>query len=225
MSRSTTVFATCVLAAGIMTLSACTTINPYTREEQTSKAVKGAAIGSVLGAVLGAATADKDKRKERALKGAGIGALSGAGVGYYMDTQEARLRKKLEGSGVSVTRDGENIILNMPSNITFETNSYSLKPEFFDVLDSVALVLNEYEKTLVSVAGHTDSTGSDEYNQTLSRHRATTVAMYLQNAKVAAERMSAVGYGEKYPVASNDSDAGRAQNRRVEITLEPIVEK
>lgn len=225
MPRSTSLFATCALTASVMALSACTTINPYTREEQTSKAVTGAAIGSVLGAVLGAATADKDKRKERALKGAGIGALSGAGVGYYMDTQEARLRKKLEGSGVSVTRDGDNIILNMPSNITFETNSYALKPEFFDALDSVALVLNEYEKTLVNVAGHTDSTGSDEHNMTLSRHRATTVAMYLQNTKVAAERMSAVGYGEKYPVAGNDTETGRAKNRRVEITLEPIVEK
>ena len=126
-SRSLGTLAVC----GLLTLSACSTINPYTKEEQVSKSAKGAMIGSVLGAILGAATGDKDKRKERALKGAGIGALSGAGVGYYMDVQEAKLRQKLDGTGVSVTRDGDNIILNLPSNITFESNSYSLNPAFF----------------------------------------------------------------------------------------------
>ncbi|OGT19525.1 MAG: cell envelope biogenesis protein OmpA, partial [Gammaproteobacteria bacterium RBG_16_57_12] len=198
------------------------TINPYTGEKQTAKATSGAVVGSVLGAIVGAATADREDRKKRALQGAGVGALAGGGVGLYMDQQEAKLRQKLEGTGVGVTRSGNDIALNMPSNITFESNSYSLKPEFFEVLQSVALVLKEYKSTLVTIAGHTDSTGSDDLNMTLSRHRATTVAMFLQGEGVDAARMSATGYGEQQPVASNDTPEGRAQNRRVEIRLEPI---
>ena len=212
-----------ILISGLL-LSACSTINPYTGEKQTAKGTKGAVIGSVLGAILGAATADKKDRKERALKGAGIGAITGGGVGYYMDVQEAKLRQELQGSGVGVSRDGDNIILNMPGNITFGSGSYSLRPEFFDVLDSVGLVLNEYKSTLISIAGHTDSTGSDDDNLVLSRNRATTVAMYLQNVGVSPERMAAQGYGESYPVASNDTAQGRQQNRRVELKLEPITE-
>lgn len=208
-----------VVALGV---SGCSTINPYTGEKQTAKATSGAMIGAAAGAILGAATADKSKRKERALKGGAIGAIAGGGVGYYMDTQEAKLREKLQGSGVSVTRSGDNIILNMPSAITFDVNSSALKPNFFNVLDSVVLVLKEYESTLVTVAGHTDSSGADDYNMTLSQQRAQTVAQYLNNQGVVAERLAAVGYGESRPVAGNDSAEGKALNRRVEITLDPI---
>lgn len=210
-----------VVALGV---SGCSTINPYTGEKQTSKAASGAMIGGAVGAILGAATGDKASRKQRALKGAGIGAIAGGGVGVYMDTQEAKLRQQLEGTGVSVTRNGDNIILNMPSAITFDVNSAALKGDFFSVLDSVNLVLKEYKSTLVTVAGHTDSSGADDYNMSLSQQRAQTVAQYLNNKGVATERLAAVGYGESQPVASNNTADGKARNRRVEITLDPITQ-
>ncbi|MBI5451646.1 MAG: OmpA family protein [Gammaproteobacteria bacterium] len=213
-----------IVCSTLLALPACSTINPYTGEQQTSKASKGAAIGAVAGAILGAATAKKSDRKKAVLRGAGIGAITGGGVGYYMDTQEAKLRQKLEGTGVGVARNGDNIDLIMPGDITFATNSYGLNPEFFEVLDSVALVLKEYKSTLVTVIGHTDSTGGDQLNQTLSEKRAMTVASYLQTKGVVNERLAASGMGEKQPVASNDSAAGRAKNRRVEIKLEPITQ-
>jgi outer membrane protein OmpA-like peptidoglycan-associated protein len=141
-----------------------------------------------------------------------------------MDTQEAKLREKMEGTGVSVTRNGDNIILNMPSNITFEVDSYALRSEFMNTLNGVAMVLNEYKSTLVTIAGHTDSTGTAEHNMELSRNRALAVAQYLQGQNVALERLAATGYGETRPIASNDTPEGRAQNRRVEITLDPITQ-
>jgi outer membrane protein OmpA-like peptidoglycan-associated protein len=204
-------------------VSACTTLDPYTREEKTSNLAKGAAIGAVAGAVIGIATGDDaTERRQRALVGAGIGGLSGAAIGNYMDQQEAELRRKLEGTGVSVTRHGDNITLNMPGNVTFATDSSSLNPQFFDVLNSVALVLKEYQKTLIEVAGHTDSRGDAAYNQRLSVQRASTVAQYLISQGIDPQRVVTQGYGENYPIASNDTEAGRAQNRRVELTLVPI---
>ncbi|MCW8908730.1 MAG: OmpA family protein [Sedimenticola sp.] len=215
----------CLLASGVL-LQACTTVDPYTREEKTSSATKGAAIGAAVGAVLGIATSDDKKdRKERALKGAGIGALAGGGVGYYMDVQEAKLRQRLENTGVSVTRSGDNIILNMPSNITFEVDKSYVKPGFVDTLDSVSLVLNEYTSTMIEVAGHTDSTGSDAYNQRLSQERADAVRQVLISQGVQAVRIDTVGYGESRPIASNGTASGRQQNRRVELTLLPYVER
>ena len=208
-----------------VSLIACTTINPYTEEKQTSKAAGGAAIGGAVGAILGAATASKGKRAERALIGAGVGAVAGGGAGYYMDVQEAKLRQKLQGTGVHVVRSGNDIRLVMPGDVTFETDSASLDPKFFSVLDSVATVLQEYKSTLVTVAGYTDSTGTSEHNQVLSEKRAATVALYLSNRGVAKERLAAVGHGESNPVAGNDTAEGRSKNRRVEITLEPITEK
>jgi outer membrane protein OmpA-like peptidoglycan-associated protein len=206
-------------------LQACTTVDPYTREEKTSKATTGAMIGAVAGAVLGIATSkDKKKRKERALKGAGIGAIAGGGVGYYMDVQEAKLRQRLENTGVSVTREGDNIILNLPGNITFEVDKSDLKPNFVEVLDSVALVLKEYKSTMIEVAGHTDSTGSDSYNQLLSQQRAQSVSNVLVQSGVEGVRIDTVGYGEKMPTASNKTPNGRQQNRRVELTLLPYAE-
>ncbi|MEE3388861.1 MAG: YMGG-like glycine zipper-containing protein, partial [Pseudomonadota bacterium] len=156
-------FIGCLALAGAVSLQAgCSTINPYTGEKQTSKAGMGAGIGAVTGALIGIATSDSAKeRKERALKGAGIGAVAGGGVGYYMDVQEAKLREKMEGAGVSVTRDGDNIILNMPGNLTFDTDSTTVKPSFRPVLDAVSEVLKEYKSTMIQVAGHTDSTGGD----------------------------------------------------------------
>jgi len=211
-----------VLAA----LTACTTLDPYTREEKTSNAAKGAAIGAAAGVAVGLISGDdSSERKKRALILGGVGALSGAGVGYYMDQQEMKLRQKLEGTGVSVTRIGDNITLNMPGNITFAVDSADISASFYAVLDSVALVLDEYDKTLVEVAGHTDSTGSAQHNQALSERRADSVATYLRSRGVSNDRLIAVGGGENYPVASNDTPAGRQLNRRVEITIVPLTKE
>jgi outer membrane protein OmpA-like peptidoglycan-associated protein len=223
MSKSfAKVLTTILLAVSLLSMPACTTVNPYTGEKQTSKATEGAAIGGALGVILGAATASKGHRTEGALIGGGIGAIAGGGAGYYMDVQEAKLRQKLEGTGVRVAREGNDIRLIMPGDITFATNSSDLNSQFFEVLDSVAIVLQEYKSTLVTVAGYTDSTGSTEHNQKLSERRAATVAMYLNGRGVTKERLAAIGYGKQNPVASNDTPQGRAKNRRVEITLEPI---
>jgi outer membrane protein OmpA-like peptidoglycan-associated protein len=218
------IFVCCLLAA-VVALQACTTVNPYTREEQTSKATKGAAWGAAAGALAGILSGDGSReRKERALKGAGIGAITGTGVGYYMDVQETKLRQKLDRTGVSVTRDGDNIVLNMPANITFEVDRAQVKPDFVEVLDSVAEVLKQYKSTLIQVAGHTDSTGSDSYNQRLSQQRAQAVGYELIKLNVQPERIETIGYGESRPIASNSSPSGRQQNRRVELYLVPITQ-
>lgn len=205
-------------------LSGCTTLDAYTGESQVSNTSKGAIAGGLIGAVLGAATAPKDERAKRALIGAGIGGVAGGGVGLYMDRQEAELREELTGTGVQVVRTEEGQIdLIMPGNITFATDSSDVKAEFMNTLQSVAKVVQEYENTLVTIEGHTDSTGSESYNQMLSEQRAASVAEVLLSSGVAFERVAAEGYGELRPVASNDTSAGRAQNRRVEISLDAIV--
>ncbi|MZR61814.1 OmpA family protein [Alcanivorax sp. DP30] len=215
-------FAGSLVLASAVAFAGCSTINPYTGEKQTSKATSGAAIGAVAGALIGIATSDSAKeRKERALAGAGIGAVTGGGVGYYMDVQEAKLRQKMEGAGVSVTRDGDNIILNMPGNLTFDTDSSTVKSSFAPVLEAVAEVLEEYESTMIQVAGHTDSTGGDRYNLLLSQQRAQAVANQLGSHGVQQVRMDVVGFGETQPIASNGTPGGREQNRRVELTLMP----
>lgn len=204
-------------------LGACTTLDPYTREEKTSNATRNAAIGAAIGAVVGLISGDDAvERRQRALIGAGVGALAGGAVGYYMDRQEAELRAQLESSGVSVTRIGDNITLNMPGNITFATASSDLNPAFFEVLGSVSTVLSKYEKTVVEVAGHTDSDGSVEYNQALSERRAGSVAAYLSSQGILGQRIITVGQGELRPVADNNSAAGKQANRRVELTLVPL---
>ena len=204
-------------------ISGCETLDPYTQESKTSNATKGAVIGAVSGAVVGLISGDDAvERRQHAMIGAGIGALAGGSVGYYMDQQEAKLRAELEGTGVSVYRDGDNITLNMPGNVTFATDSSDLSPEFFKVLVSVSKVLEEFDQTVVEVAGHTDSRGSETYNQTLSESRAASVAEYLDAQGVIDQRMITVGMGELRPVADNATTSGRQANRRVEITLVPI---
>ncbi|RMF94694.1 MAG: cell envelope biogenesis protein OmpA [Gammaproteobacteria bacterium] len=208
---------------GSLLLGACTTLDPYTREQKTSNVAKGAAIGAAGGAVVGLITGDDaSERKKNALLGAGIGALGGAAVGYYMDQQELKLRKQLEGTGVSVTRVGDNITLNMPGNVTFAVDSADISANFYPVLDSVAEVLKEFDKSFVEIAGHTDSTGPEAYNQLLSEKRAQSVASYLVSRGVRADRFIVVGAGESRPIASNDTPEGRALNRRVEITIVPL---
>ena len=220
-------------------VTGCETLDAYTREEQTSNATKGALIGAAAGAVVGLISGDDAvERRQRALIGAGVGALAGGAVGYYMDQQEAKLRAELEGTGVSVTRIGDNITLNMPGNVTFETDSAGLNAEFFDVtfatdssdlspaffevLNSVTKVLKEFDQTVVEVAGHTDSTGSEVYNQSLSERRAGSVSQYLQAHNISAQRLITIGMGELRPVADNGTAEGRQANRRVEMTMVPV---
>ena len=216
-----------LIMIAIVSLSGCTTFDAYTGEEKTSNTAKGAGIGAGIGLVI-AYLDNKDKsskkRQKRMLEAAGIGAIAGGGIGYYMDTQEAKLRKILRETGVSVERDGDNINLIMPGNITFVTAGHDLNADFHEVLDSVIIVLQEFNKTIIVSAGHTDSRGSDEYNQGLSERRANSVAQYLLTKGVVEARIDAVGFGESDPIADNGSAEGRSLNRRVELSLLPITE-
>jgi len=206
----------------IFTLTACSTVNPYTEEKQTSKLAIGAGIGAASGAVIGLITADSKDRRKNALIGAGIGALAGGGIGYYMDVQEAKLRQRLRNSGVSVTRAGNRIMLNMPGNVTFDTGRAEINANFYEVLNSVAVVLKEYEKTTVDVIGHTDSVGAETYNQRLSENRARSVAEYLTSQGILPARLLIAGMGEAQPIASNSTPEGRSQNRRVNLQVVPL---
>ncbi|MEJ2532334.1 MAG: OmpA family protein [Halioglobus sp.] len=204
-----------VIAAAFTLLAACTT-NPYTGEQQASKtAAYGAGAAAVCG-LVGAIESGKHARN--AALGCGI---VGAGVGAYMDAQENKLRAQLQGTGVQVVREGDNIRLIMPGNITFETDSYNLRPDFYPVLNSVATVLAKYADTAIRVSGHTDNTGGRQYNQTLSEKRAGSVAEYLTAQGVARQRMVVQGQAFDQPIADNATAAGRAQNRRVEIYILP----
>ena len=204
-----------IAAAGTLLLTACTT-NPYTGEQQASNdATYGAGAAAVCGLV---GAIDSGKHARNAALGCGI---VGAGVGAYMDVQEAKLREQLEGTGVRVVREGDNNRLVMPGNITFQTDSYNLRGDFYPVLNSVGEVLAKYADTRILVSGHTDNTGSHKYNQTLSERRASSVADYLVTQDVARSRMLVQGMAFDQPVADNSTAAGRAQNRRVEIDILP----
>jgi len=200
----------------------CMSTDPYTGEQKTSNTAKGAGIGAVAGAVLGAATSSKGDRKKGILTGAALGGAVGAGSGFYMDKQEAKLREQLASSGVRVQREGDNIRLIMPGNITFATNSAQINGGFHQTLDSINVVLKEYQKTQVKISGHTDSTGNSERNQTLSEDRAESVRQYLVSGGLKAGRVQTAGYGSRRPIADNGSAAGREQNRRVELELLPL---
>ena len=209
------------LAAGLV--AGCQTTDPYTGEQKTSSATVGALIGAGAGAAIGMISGrDAKQRRQRALVGAGVGALGGGAVGAYMDQQENELRKQMRDSGVTVTRKGDDIILNMPGNVTFRTGSADLNAQFFKVLDGVALVAKKYDKTIIEVAGHTDNVGDASYNRQLSQRRASAVADYLVSRGVAAARMMTAAGGEEHPIASNATEQGRSANRRVEVTLAPL---
>lgn len=207
-----------VLAAGLAV--GCTTVDPYSGESKTSNTTKGAVTGAAVGAVLGAIINHDDREKGAAI-GAALGGAAGGGYGYYMDRQEAMLRQKLAGTGVSVAREGDAITLVMPGNITFDTAKFDVKAAFYPVLDSVATVLVEFDETIIHVAGFTDSVGSAVSNKTLSERRASSVSGYLMGKGITGARIDAVGYGEEYAIADNNTAEGRAQNRRVELQLVP----
>ncbi|MEZ5564304.1 MAG: OmpA family protein [Gammaproteobacteria bacterium] len=212
-----------VMAVSTLVVAGCMTYDPYTGDKQVSKTTKGAAAGAGVGAIIGLIVGDSSsERKRRAIQLAAAGGLAGGAVGNYMDRQEAKLRAQLQGTGVSVTRNGDDIILNMPGNVTFQTDSADINANFYDVLNSVAIVLKEFDKTVVDVAGHADSTGRADYNMQLSQRRAGSVSSYLAAQGINSQRLITVGYGDTRPIASNSTVEGRAQNRRVEITLQPI---
>lgn len=225
--------ATVLALVGTLILSACSTGASYVRSDPSgnpppdrqgmSRTGRGALIGSAIGAAAGLLSGDSaTERRQHAMVGAGIGALGGAAIGNYQDRQERALRERTAGTGIDVKRDGDNITLNLPDNVTFDFNKYELKPQFYPALNEVARTLAEYNQTMIEVVGHTDSIGSEAVNQRLSEQRAQAVGNYLMGQGVQYERMEMVGMGKRYPVASNDTDAGRAQNRRVEIRVIPL---
>lgn len=207
------------MCAIVALVAGCTTVNPYTGQTQTSKAVWGTAIGAATGAATGALVAGNSGKG--ALVGGLAGAALGAGTGYYLDVQAAELRQELASTGVQVVESDDSIRLIMPGNITFRTDSADINSNFYPVLNSVAKVLNKYSNSTVLVSGHTDSTGSADYNLTLSKSRAQSVAAYLQGQGVKSSRFEVIGMGSSNPIASNSDAAGRAQNRRVEIKIIP----
>ncbi|AXR04914.1 OmpA family protein [Salinimonas sediminis] len=185
-----------------------------------SNTQKGAAIGAVVGALLGKATGDNDK--SRYAWGAAVGAIAGGAIGNYMDRQEEALRKELADTGIQVVREGDNLKLIMPGDITFATDSASISSDFNPILNDVATVVNEYEKTVLLIKGHTDDTGSEQYNQTLSERRAQSVKNLLTTFNVNTKRISTVGMGEYQPKVPNTSAQNRQMNRRVELEIQPL---
>ena len=216
------------LAALAATLAAftagCATYTGQTSDpDDPNRTRQGALIGAAIGAAAGLLSGgDAVERRQRAMVGAGIGALAGGGIGAYQDRQEAELRRETAGTGIDVTRDGDVIKLNLPDGVTFDFARHDLKPQFYPALNTIASTLKDYDQTVVEVSGHTDSIGSDAANQILSERRANAVSSYLIGQGVVRERFEVVGMGERYPVAGNDTDPGRALNRRVEIRLLPL---
>jgi len=213
-------FTIAAAATALLATAACTT-NPETGERRMSRAAIGALAGAAGGYILGDVVGGRNDRTEKIL-GTGVGAIAGGAIGGYMDRQERELREKTAGTDIEVKRQGDEILLNMPAGITFDTNSYTIKPEFRSTLDNVAQTLAQYNQTFVDVYGHTDSTGTPAINQPLSENRARAVADYLGTHGVAQARIGTRGFGATQPVASNDTAAGRQANRRVEIKLVPV---
>lgn len=180
----------------------------------------GTAAGAILGAGAGMMAGGDDKRN--AAIGAAVGAIAGASVGVYMDKQEEKLRQQTAGTGIEVERQGDQLALTMPSGITFAQSSATIQPAFYQALNSVAATLVEYPSTAVDIRGHASSEGARDFNQRLSQQRADAVRNYLANQGVQPVRMTAIGMGIDYPVADNSTEAGRVQNRRVEIILTPV---
>jgi len=213
-----------LLAAASVALAGCATMEDFASNPEKEKTRKGTGYGAAAGAVVGLLSAGNNPFKS-AMIGAAAGALVGGSVGYYMDKQEAKLRQQMAGTGVDVVRSGDNITLDIPGGVTFAFDSADINAQFYPVLDKVAATLTEFDKTVIEVAGHTDSVGSAEYNQQLSERRANSVSAYLASRGVSKARVVTVGAGEDHPIASNETEEGRAQNRRVEITIVPVTQE
>ena len=204
--------------------AACTTTDPYSSTPRRNNTGTGVIAGALGGALLGdlTNTSNSEEGRKNALIGAGIGALGGAAVGQYMDRQQRELEAELSGSGVGVARQGDNLVLRMPSDVTFASNQSAINTRFYATLDDVAGVLNRYDQSIVDIVGHADSDGTDEYNLNLSRQRASSVAQYLVSRNVLADRLYVDGRGESAPIASTATAEGKAMNRRVEILIRPF---
>ena len=211
-----------IAVAAAVALAGCAATEDFTSNPEKQKTRQGAAIGAAGGAVAGLLI---DGGWKGALIGAGVGALAGGAVGNYQDKQEKKLRQQMAGTGVEVVRKGDNITLDMPGNVTFAFDSAELNPQFNSVLDKVAQTLVEFDQTVIQIAGHTDSTGSHAYNMKLSDQRAASVRGYLAGRGVPGQRMHTVGAGPDHPIADNSTEAGRAENRRVEITIVPVTQE
>ena len=210
--------------AACVSLAGCAAMEDFATNPDKAKTRSGTGYGAAAGAVVGLLTAGNNPFRS-AMIGAAGGALVGGAAGNYMDKQEAKLRQQMAGTGVDVVRKGDNITLDMPGNVTFAFNSSDLNAQFYPVLEKVGQTLVEFDQTVIEVAGHTDSVGSEAYNQQLSEQRAKSVSAFLATRGVPAARMVTVGAGEGHPVASNETEEGRAQNRRVEITIVPVTEE
>ena len=210
-----------MLGAAVL-LAGCAANNPYDNERNVNRTAVYGGIGAAAGAITGAAVSSKKDRTKGALIGAAVAGAAGAGYGYYVDRQEAELRRAMQGTGVDVHRDGDNLTLVMPGNVTFATNSATISGSFYSTLNNLAQSFREYDQNTIDIVGHTDSTGAYQYNMDLSRRRAQSVASYLQGQGVNYSRMNVRGMGPDQPVASNADSYGRQQNRRVEINLRPM---
>lgn len=212
------------IGAAAMLAAACTTTDPYSSAPRRNNTGTGAILGAVGGAALGylTNTNNSEEGRKNALIGAGVGALAGAAVGQYMDRQQRALEAELSGTGVGVARQGDNLVLRMPSDVTFASNQSSIDPRFGPTLADVAAILREYDRSTVDIIGHADSDGADDYNLNLSRQRASSVAQALVQNGVLADRLYVEGYGESRPIATNATAEGKAQNRRVEILIRPF---
>lgn len=218
-----TIKLTALASLAAITVTGCVT-DPETGEKRISKAAIGGLGGAVGGYLLGDLIGGRNSRTEEIL-GAGIGAVAGAGIGHYMDQQEKKLRERTAGTGIDVERQGDQLVLNMPGDVTFDHNSAVVKSQFRGALDNVAATLGEYPSTYIDIYGHTDSTGSDAYNQGLSERRAASVADYLAGRGVVRARMATLGYGEsQLKCAPERSEADYQCNRRVEIRISPVTQ-
>ena len=212
---------TAIALSGAAITTACTT-DPYTGQRRVNNTAVGIIGGALGGYLLGDLVGGHGDRTEKVI-GAGIGAIAGGAVGAYMDRQEADLRRQTAGTGVDVIRQGDDLILRMPSSVTFDVDRSEVKPQFYSVLDDVGRTLSNYNQTYIDVLGHTDTTGSNEHNQGLSERRAASVAAYLSSHGVDRARMATRGFGETAPVYNpDDTDAKKATNRRVEIKIVPF---
>ncbi|MEM7506833.1 MAG: OmpA family protein [Pseudomonadota bacterium] len=211
MLRKTLVAATCCAA-----LIGCETV------QNNQNTAIGAGVGAAIGAAAGTLVGGDDRRN--ALVGAGIGLLAGAAVGQYLDQQQRELESSLAGTGAEVERNGDQLLVNFPGNVTFATDSAEISPQFYSTLDEVSGTLNRYPQSYLDVVGHTDSQGSNEYNQALSERRAASVSNYFRSRGVAPARIATFGQGETVPVADNSTAAGRQENRRVELRITPATQ-
>ncbi len=223
MNRFKLIGLVAVTSSIALATSGCIT-DPNTGQQRISRAAIGGVVGAAGGYLLGDILGGRNDRTAKIL-GTGIGAVAGVGVGTYMDRQEQELRRRTAGTGIDVQRQGDQLVLNMPGDVTFNYDSATVQPQFQSTLDGVASTLREYPSTYIDIYGHTDSRGSEAYNQGLSERRAAAVASYLGSRGVQSERMATRGFGETQLKCPETSEDGYRCNRRVEIRISPVTQQ